>query len=234
MTDPHSQQAIADLAALCDHAADPSARAAGLLRGLARVVPHAAAAVSFVDRRTGKHRLLANRGYTGPVLDYLLGAFVVRDQGWRTVRAHPDDVLCWRDVPGYRQQYSAREVFGAQGYAEGTSICLLDRDGVLAGALHMSVREPELPDSSLESLAALRGAFAELAATSAGQAVSGLSSREVEILGLVAAGMSNAEIAERLVLARRTVATHVEHILAKLEARNRVEASVRALRLGLV
>jgi DNA-binding CsgD family transcriptional regulator len=227
------EQATADLAVLCDPAAPPALRAAGLLRALARIVPYAAAAISYVDPVSDAHRLLANHGYAPFVLDYLLGEFPVRDPGWRLVLAAPDRVLSWRDVPGYRHAYSAREVFAVAGYAEGTSVCLLGGDGELAGALHLSVREPELPDASRAAIAGLRDTLARTAAVESGRAANHLSARETEILQLVARGLSNAEIAAELVLARRTVATHIEHVLRKLGVRNRVEAAVIALRLGL-
>jgi len=61
----------------------------------------------------------------------------------------------------------------------------------------------------------------------------GLTPRELEVLGYVVDGCSNREISHRLVLAPRTVAAHVEHILAKLEAPTRTFAAVRACREGL-
>lgn len=61
----------------------------------------------------------------------------------------------------------------------------------------------------------------------------GLTPRELEVLGYVVDGCSNQEIAAQLVLAPRTVATHLEHILAKLEAPTRTLAAVRACREGL-
>jgi ATP/maltotriose-dependent transcriptional regulator MalT len=61
----------------------------------------------------------------------------------------------------------------------------------------------------------------------------GLTRRETEILGLVAQGLRNAEIAERLVLSQRTVDHHVSSILRKLGARTRLDAVATATRLRL-
>src|SRR6266542_4355890 len=62
----------------------------------------------------------------------------------------------------------------------------------------------------------------------------GLTARELEVLALVAQGLRNAEIAERLVLAEKTVDHHVSAILRKLGARTRGEASAEAARLGFI
>jgi DNA-binding CsgD family transcriptional regulator len=61
----------------------------------------------------------------------------------------------------------------------------------------------------------------------------GLTPRELEVLGLLVEGCSNHEIARTLVVAPRTVAAHLEHVLAKLEAPTRTLAAVRAERDGL-
>lgn len=61
----------------------------------------------------------------------------------------------------------------------------------------------------------------------------GLTAREVEVLELVAEGLRNADIAERLFLSEKTVGHHVSAILRKLEVRTRGEASAEAQRLGL-
>lgn len=60
-----------------------------------------------------------------------------------------------------------------------------------------------------------------------------LTGREVEVLKLVAQGLSNQEIAENLVISERTVTTHVSNILAKLHLANRTQAALYAIREGL-
>ena len=60
-----------------------------------------------------------------------------------------------------------------------------------------------------------------------------LTDREHEVLDLVAAGLSNQQIAERLFLSQKTVRNHVHAVLTKLQAVDRAEAIVRARDAGL-
>ncbi len=93
-------------------------------------------------------------------------------------------------------------------------------------------------DAEKREVAPMTGAQASAAeispASSGGDGLAEpLSEREIEVLRLVTDGLTNQEIAERLVITVGTVKTHVHHIYGKLNVRSRAEAAARARALNL-
>jgi DNA-binding NarL/FixJ family response regulator len=88
--------------------------------------------------------------------------------------------------------------------------------------------------AEIEDLAAR--ANVQLDAPSAGKVSvrpAGLSERELEVLGLIAAGMTNREIGDRLFITPKTASHHVSSVLGKLGVRTRSEAAAEAVRMSL-
>jgi len=65
------------------------------------------------------------------------------------------------------------------------------------------------------------------------EAINGLTERELAVLGLIARGMSNREIAEEMIISEKTVKTHVSNILSKLGLEDRTKAAILAIKHGL-
>ncbi len=88
------------------------------------------------------------------------------------------------------------------------------------------------PVDSDELLARLRRLFARSRPSSVAPQ-DGLTAREVEVLRLLAGGRGSVAIAEHLVISEKTVATHLQHIMAKFGVHSRAQAVAEAYRLGL-
>jgi DNA-binding NarL/FixJ family response regulator len=100
-------------------------------------------------------------------------------------------------------------------------------DGIRAAAAGDRLLAPELTRRLIEAYVSRRPATRS-------PKLSGLTERELEVARLVAAGLANSEIAERLMVSTGTIKTHVAHILQKSGARDRVQFVVLAYESGLV
>ena len=99
-----------------------------------------------------------------------------------------------------------------------------------AAELRADVRASRLDGEAVEAVLAAAGHRVVLRHTGP----AGLTQREVEVLQLLARGLSNKQIAERLVISPKTVANHVEHIYAKIGACTRTAAGLFAMQQGLL
>jgi HD-GYP domain-containing protein (c-di-GMP phosphodiesterase class II) len=148
-----------------------------------------------------------------------------------------------------------RERLDGSGYPHGLGGTRLPREArVLAVAdAYQSMREPRPHRAALsaeQAASELRtdvkkglydGEAVDAVLAAAGHRVTlrrdgpaGLTLREVEVLRLVARGLANKEVAERLFISPKTVANHIEHIYSKIEATNRAAASLFAMQHGLL
>ena len=148
-----------------------------------------------------------------------------------------------------------RERLDGSGYPRGLSGAAISRAARLLAAAdaYQAMREPRPHRPALTAEDAARGLRAEVRSGrldadaveavlgAAGHRVprrregpAGLTAREIEVLRLLARGLSNKEIASRLVISPKTVSNHVEHIYAKIDASSRAAAGLFAMQHGLL
>jgi DNA-binding NarL/FixJ family response regulator len=117
---------------------------------------------------------------------------------------------------------------GASGYVMKSAAVRDLLGGIRAAAAGETFMSPEIASKLL-----MRWRYLEHSARDAA-GDSTLSSRELEVLRLIAQGHENTEIADRLMISTNTVKRHVATILTKLRAANRTDAAVQAVRDGLI
>jgi DNA-binding NarL/FixJ family response regulator len=120
---------------------------------------------------------------------------------------------------------------GARGYlTKDAGIAEISR-AVHAAAAHQAVLDPVAQSALIEAASA--GARSGRAGRSPASLPDDLTPREAEVLSLVAEGLSNREIASTLVVSEATVKTHINHVFAKIGARDRAQAVHYAYTHGL-
>ena len=179
---------------------------------------------------------------------------------WERVRLHPyltERILRQSEALSGLGQVAVehRERLDGSGYPRGLSGTAISRQGRILGAAdaYQAMREPRphraarsADDAAAQLRADVRAGrldsdAVEAVLTAAGHRVrlrrdrpAGLTAREVEVLQLLAQGLTNKEIAGRLVIAPKTAGNHIDHIYTKIDASSRATASLFALRNGLL
>ncbi|RPI52122.1 MAG: DNA-binding response regulator [Chloroflexi bacterium] len=97
-----------------------------------------------------------------------------------------------------------------------------------------SLLQPAVAARVMDKLNALMGGDEKGPLPGAVQSIPQLTARELEILGLLAAGARNRDMAEKLYISERTVKVHIANLMDKLEAKTRSEAVARGIKLGLL
>jgi HD-GYP domain-containing protein (c-di-GMP phosphodiesterase class II) len=236
---------------------------AGHSRGVANLAAAAAHAAGYpaddvrVLRRAGLIHDLGRLGVSNAIWDK---PGPVTEAESERIRLHPyltGRMLARVDALGRSREIAARhhERLDGSGYPQGlTAAALTPPDRLLAAAdAYHAMTEPRPhraplgPDQAARELRAevtggrLDSEAAEAVLAAAGHRVparrawpGGLTAREVEVLGLLARGHSNREIAQALVITPKTAMNHVEHIYAKIGVSSRAAATLYATQHGLM
>ncbi|WP_030562841.1 helix-turn-helix transcriptional regulator [Streptomyces aureocirculatus] len=224
-----------------------------VLTALADVMEYDHASLARWDPRRRRHTTLAG-SYPDEATAYI-ETRLHHDPVFPVLRSPARGGLWLGDVPPHLLAASPgfQDVLSPLGIEDGVAQCLFAADGRYVGMLNVSTRTPRrapdparavvalLTEALTVALAAAVGLRASppSAATAADDAAEdprrpgGLSPRELQVLAELTAGRTNREIAERLYITPRTVGTHIEHILAKLDLPNRAAAAARAAAWGI-
>ena len=171
----------------------------------------------------------------------------------RAARLRPDVVLMDVRMPGLDGLDATRRITAEDGAPKVLILTTFDLDEYVYTALRAGASGFLLKTASAQVLAdavrvvaageamlaptvtrRLIAEFARLRPVEPPAPPAALTARETEILTLIAGGLSNAEIAGRLVIAEQTVKTHIGRILTKLGLRDRTQAAIFAYNTGLV
>jgi DNA-binding NarL/FixJ family response regulator len=190
--------------------------------------------------RAGVRSLLDSVADTEVVATAADGEAAVRE----ATLTRPDVVLMDLHLPGIAGLEATRRIAKACPDAAVLVLSMLDDDESVLAAMRAGARGYVLKGAGQEELlAAIRSVaaggavfgaavagrmLAALDAPPPAPAFPGLTEREAQVLSLMAEGRDNREIAAELSVSSKTVANHVSHILTKLQARDRVDAVLRA------
>jgi LuxR family maltose regulon positive regulatory protein len=189
----------------------------------------AQAALSYLERQLD---LASTHGLTNRVIELSL----LEAQAWR---AQGEDKRTWAALE--RALVAAQPEGYVRIFDQGAALTRLlveaanrGRYRDYIGRILAVIGMPKTPGTGREGDVTLSGAAACSSQAPYLESGEHISDRELEVLRLMAQGVSNHEIAEQLVITVGTVKSHINHILVKLDAHNRTEAVARARGLGLL
>jgi DNA-binding NarL/FixJ family response regulator len=122
---------------------------------------------------------------------------------------------------------------GARGYLTKDASSEDIRTAILTVAAGEAALDPAVQHHVVAALASQRATDGDQGAATAPELPDDLTPREAEVLALIAAGLTNAEIAERLVVSPTTIKSHINHLFAKAGLRDRTQAVNYAYRTGI-
>jgi DNA-binding NarL/FixJ family response regulator len=180
----------------------------------------------------------------------LVGTAADGEEALRLAAEHdPDIVLMDLSMPRMNGTEAIRRLAERGPRPRAIALTTYADDASVLGALRAGARGYLTKDAGAEEIraameAVARGEAAQdpavqhhvvaaLSTPAASPLPDDLTPREAEVLGLIAEGLTNAEIAERLVVSAATVKSHVNHIFAKIGARDRAQAVVYAYANGI-
>ncbi|MEU9794518.1 LuxR C-terminal-related transcriptional regulator [Streptomyces sparsogenes] len=225
-----------------------------VLAALAEVMEYDHASLARWDPRRRRHTTLAG-SYPDDATAYI-ETRLHHDPVFAVLRSPARGGLWLRDVPRHLLAASPgfQNVLRPPGIEDGVAQCLFAPDGRYVGMLNVSTRRPRrTPDPARAVVTLLTETLAAAVAPRVGPPPEepaaaapaaharrpdaarpgGLSPRELQVLAELTTGRTNREIAERLYITPRTVGTHIEHLLAKLDLPNRAAAAARAAAWGI-
>ena len=198
--------------------------------------------------RDGLKALLASVADTQVVGEAATGEEVIAE----AAGVQPDVVLMDIQMPAINGIEATRRILDASPHIAVLMLTMFEDDDSVFAAMRAGARGYLLKgadqDEILRAIRAVAGGdaifgpaiarrmmsyFAAVRPSAPAQSLSDLTDREREILNLIAQGLSNSEIAARLVLSPKTVRNHISNIFSKLQVADRVQAALRARDAGL-
>jgi DNA-binding CsgD family transcriptional regulator len=211
-------------------------RARGALEGISKLIPFDCALLCRVDGSSLS--AVAAIGYGRSMAPVVARAEYRGEQKALGMDASVRP-LRFRDLPDRgRGSFIVRELAWPAGLYDGMGMSIRSGQGRVVGHIALNAAgEGTFRDEHVALLALLSRPLSVAVAdrTQASRSGAfGLTTRELQVLDLVAGGHTNGQIAETLAISQSTVRRHVEHLLMKLDVTSRTAAAVKASRHGLV